>query len=397
MVNDAAYDLSFLEPKPLGRIRWPVLSIAPDLSGTCNLACRYCAEAASQPRRPPMKPETLDEALKFLFRGAKRLKNTLSIRLGSGEPLLAFPLMQHLANRLNEENESAGNKTPKVFLTTNGTLISDEIQDWLVTSGWNIKISLDGPKAIHDKWRVTPRGLGTFDSIADRVSYLSARVPERLSVTAVLCRENDPKDVFDSIAALNVPRIELVPVAHSDNKILPTRDDIKRYQKFLKTYVQYFLSEDVRHPPPMLIGLEKCAVRLMGYNLGRIACGAGRSFVGVCSQGDLYPCFRFIGIDKYKLGSLEAGLNIEAIRTFKAGPGRCYEYRQACSRCWAAPICTGPCFACTEIFGPGNYEPIEVHCAYSRVTAEAAIQLVNQLREQFPQRLLWFLPRVDGV
>ena len=376
-------------PPPLQAGLWPVNALALDVSGRCNLACRYCAEAATQPRRHPMTTEILEAAWSFLFPDGTP-RRSASIRLGSGEPLLALPLLQQLSRLIETRTEP--NDRPAVFLTTNGTLITNEVRDWLVTTGWHVKISLDGPASIHDAWRVRPDGHGTFARVAEVVADLAQQMPERFSVTAVLCHEADPQQVFDAIAQLGVRRIELVPVAHHDESIQPDAEDVERYEEFIQTYARRYLESAVDGVPPTLVRFANRVARVMGYDNWRVSCGAGRSFYGVGPDGDLFPCFRFIGVEAYRLGHVTLGLDTEATAAFWQRAGCTYEARVPCKECWAAPLCGGPCFACAEMFGPGDGQPLNLHCAYVLADARAAVWLVNQLRANDPERLLAFLP-----
>lgn len=368
-------------------IPWKVNSLAIDASGSCNMGCRYCAEATTQPPRAPMTPETLDAAWSLLFPDG-RLRGGTTLRFGSGEPLLAIPLLRRLAELLEQGADSESSR-PEVFITTNGTLIDDPTADWLATTGWHIKVSLDGPASIHDRWRVMPDGRGTHGRVREAVLGLARRIPDRFSVTAVLCRGADPREVFESIADLGVKRIELVPVAHHNSEFLPDAADVARYYEFVRDHARRILRNE-QAPPPTLVRFANRIPRIMGYDNGRIQCGAGRSFYGVGPGGDLYPCFRFIGLDAYRLGHVSSGVDNAA--AFRAGPGRPYEGRAPCRDCWAAPLCGGPCFACAEMFGPGDGAPFSVNCAYVLADAQAAVRLVDQLREQAPERLLAFLP-----
>lgn len=385
------FDYDSVDPPPLGEGPWPIVALAPDLAGECNLACGYCAEAATQPRRYPMSPETLDAVWHFMFPDG-RPKTGFSIRLGSGEPLLALPLLRRLAKLVEEGNGSAADERPSVFLTTNGTLIDSEVGDWLASSGWYVKISMDGPKSIHDRWRISRAGRGTYEQVASIAADLARRMGSRFSATAVLCHDNDPKEVFEAIARLGVRRIVLVPVAHQDKAVLPSISDIKRYELFVDDYARQRVESKEADKLSTLVRFADCVVRVMGYDTHRVSCGAGRSFLGVGPDGDLYPCFRFIGLEPYRLGRLSTGLDKEAMAAFQHGPGRPYEQRTPCCKCWAAPLCGGPCFACSEMFGPGEGQPVALHCAYKLADATAAVWLVNELRKHNPERLLSFLP-----
>ncbi len=375
---------------------WPVSDLALDVSGSCNLACRYCAEAATQPRRRPMAMETFSAALKFLLRD-ERPRPGSSIRFGSGEPLLALPLLKRVQAHLDTLSENGPVSRLAVFLTTNGTLIDKCTGEWLAESGWHVKISLDGPEPIHDAYRITPRGHGTYRGIAAAARMLAQRIPERFGVTSVLCRGTDPKVVFDGIEGLGAKRIEFVPAVHRDPSIRPGDTDVRRYEVFVRNYARRWAEAADTSRIPTLVRFAKTVARVMGYNTWRIQCGAGRSFFGVGPAGDLYPCFRFIGIDKYRLGHVSSGPDPEAARAFRCVIGRTYEQRSPCRECWSAPLCGGPCFACAELFGPGDGEPYLLQCAYTRADARAAVWLVKRLRKYDPQRLLFFLPRLRGT
>ncbi|MGE5342818.1 MAG: radical SAM protein [Candidatus Omnitrophota bacterium] len=364
---------------------WPVSSLALDISGSCNLGCRYCAEGATQPPRHPMSEAVLEQAWRFLLPDGKA-KQEFSIRLGCGEPLLNLSLMKKMAQMV---------PAVSLALTTNGTLIDRETMDWLIDSGWIVKISIDGPEQIHDRWRVMRNGEKTYRHIAEVVTEMARRIPERFSVTAVLCQGTNPAEVFDGLENLGVRRIEMVPVVHRDPSILPGDHELEMYKAFLKHYTDRWVAADEASVPPMLLRFENCMIRLMGYSLVRVSCSAGRGFIGVGPDGDLYPCFRFVGIDQYRIGHLATGLDPERVKAFVDGIGRPYDRRETCRTCWGAPVCTGPCYACAEMFGPGEGQPVPVQCAYTLANIEAAVSLVNTLRESDPEKLLKFLPRIN--
>jgi uncharacterized protein len=395
------FDPEYITAPPLIDGPWMVQSLVLDVSGTCNMACRYCAESITMPKRVPMSPEILDAAWKFLFpKGVKAIsqktfKNQIfSFHVGTGEPFLNFPLMQELG-KMVDQARSEGVENLHVFLTTNGSLLNEEIMEWLIASRWNIKISFDGPAAIHDRWRIFPGGEGTYDRTAQALAYLAGRVPDRVAACAVICRGGDPAGVFDAVESLGVRIVDMAPVAHRDESIIPGPDDIETYRKFIMDYAARFLQEDIddKNPPAMLTNLNQCVMRLMGYKLGRVVCGAGRHYQALGPGGDIYPCGRLIGVEKYRVGHIETGLDEEATAAFCNDAGRTYERREACSHCWAAPLCCGPCYACSEMFGPGGGEPIDYQCAYMLATAEAAHFVVSQLRENNPERLLMFMPQ----
>lgn len=365
-----------------------LLSIAIDVSGRCNMACRYCAEAASQPERKPMTVEVLEAAVRLLDVNAPPGARP-SVRIGSGEPLLALPLLRRLHALLAESAASID-----VFVTTNGTLIDDEVADWLASTGWRIKISLDGPQPIHDAWRRNRNGAPTYERVAQALRRMVRRCPERTSVAAVLCHDADPADVFEAIASLGVRRIELLPVASrpatGERDMRPTADDVTAYVEFVNGFARG--AADRPEARPTLVRFEDCIRKVMGYGNCRVRCGAGRSYVCVGPDGALYPCFRFAGVERFRIGNVEGGFDKLAASAFRRGAGRAAHHRARCRTCWAAPLCGGPCFSVSEFFAAGDGTPDGLHCAYRLADARAAFKLVSRLREDSPEKLTSFLP-----
>lgn len=383
------FDPRDVEPPLLKAGKWNINALALDVSGACNLACRYCAEAATQPRRPPMTMETFIAAWNRFFPPGRDLAG-VSLRFGSGEPLLAFELLREIADYVDRDVRKRGCGMPAFFLTTNGTLINGEIGEWLIGSGWNVKISFDGPQHIHDAWRVGPENAKTFAKVKGVVEQFARAMPDRFSVTGVLCRGSDPAEVFRAIADTGVRKIELVPAVHHDVSVLPSQDDIGKYRSFIAEYIEAFARD--KHTA-VLVRLASRVARVLGFDNCRVHCGAGRSFVCVGPEGKIYPCFRFAGVSGFEIGTLPAGLNDNEQQFFNTGIGLPYEQRGNCRDCWAAPLCGGPCFASSAMFGEKDSPVPMINCAFVLADAAGAIKLVRKLRKANPSRLLAFLPQ----
>lgn len=80
-------------------------------------------------------------------------------------------------------------------MTTNATLLTDEIVDFLYENGVSLTISLDGPQNVQDNSRVfAESGKGTFEVIMGKLDHIKEKYPgymENISFNAVLDEKND--------------------------------------------------------------------------------------------------------------------------------------------------------------------------------------------------------------
>lgn len=371
-----------VNPAPLDEQKYPAISsLAIDVTGYCNLQCIYCAESSTMPIRKGITQETLDKALQALFNWSKP-KTAVSIHLGSGEPLLKPDIVIEIGKKARQIAK-AQQRHLSLYLTTNGTCLNEQIIERLIKDKWNLKISFDGDPETQNRNRKYKTGKETYNQVSKAVYILAHKIPEKFSTTSVLCKGADPFKIFYHIAELGVKRIELVPVAAvEDTKLRLEKNDLDLYRSFITDYAQKLASGET---VPINIRFHNRLLRVLGFKNNRTPCGAGRNFFAVGDSGKIYPCFRFIGIEKYVLGDLNL-IKPELVQAFINTSGRTYDYRETCRQCWAAPLCGGPCFACSELFGSGSTLP--EFCEIVLAESEAAIWLVDLLKQNNPERLL---------
>lgn len=382
MGREIAFDPELIYPLPLDEEAFPdISSLAIDISGSCNLNCTYCAESMTLPKRAPMDKEVLVRSIEMLFKSSSS-GASLSIVFGSGEPLLQ-PELVKLAGKLARRLARKTNRRLSLFLTTNGTLLDSQITKWLIDDAWEVKVSLDGPREIHDRFRRDSNGRGTFDRIRRQVINLLKKIPERVSTTAVLCKGSDPEQIYNEIAGLGVRTIELVPLAiHKDSPFIPGETEVEKYREFIFSYAERAVkSGDM----PVITRFQTRLKRVMGIGNRQVACWAGRRFFAAGPDGSLYPCYRFIGLEEFRLGGIREGICNEALKRFTINGARPSSERAQCAKCWVSPLCDGPCFACTELIGSGS--PLPGFCEMMIADCEAVLWLAETLRDREPERL----------
>ena len=131
----------------------------------CNLACPYCFEEGVRVGSY-MSPETADCLLAMIERDHLAHGRQVSLDFYGGEPLLSGSLIRSIAGRLKRASEEKG--FPFSFsLVSNGTLLNRTLAEELKTLGLKaVKVTLDGPREVHDRSRPFASGRGSsFDAI----------------------------------------------------------------------------------------------------------------------------------------------------------------------------------------------------------------------------------------
>ncbi len=131
---------------------------------TCNLRCGYCFADTGALWRPP-GIDVLRSGQKspgFLIQSSKHRQH-IEVDFFGGEPLLNFDVCKALV-AYGKEQGQLHNKIFKFTLTTNGVLLTDEVQQFLNDEGISAVLSLDGRKETNDRMRVFPMARGPTTS-----------------------------------------------------------------------------------------------------------------------------------------------------------------------------------------------------------------------------------------
>lgn len=106
----------------------PILkSLCLHVAHDCNLRCGYCFAGTGDfgGHRALMSNKIAEQAIEFAISGSKKRHN-LEIDLFGGEPLMNVSVVKHIINYVRKR-ETEVNKNIKLTLTTNGTLLNDDI------------------------------------------------------------------------------------------------------------------------------------------------------------------------------------------------------------------------------------------------------------------------------
>ena len=121
-----------------------------------------------------MSWDTAKKAIDFFLKRNIELPEII-IGFYGGEPLLEFDLIKKCVEYVESIVEGK-----KVFfnITTNGTLLTDEVVDFFVEKDFKLSISLDGSQKEHDVNRKFRDGSGSFNTIINNIKRIKTRYPQ---------------------------------------------------------------------------------------------------------------------------------------------------------------------------------------------------------------------------
>ena len=344
LLDDAAFEAE-LDARFSGTCNTLVLSVA---SG-CNLACRYCYCSVCRdelPNKGLMDEETALLAVERLFAAADP-KMGVRVTFFGGEPLLNKSVIRRVVERCNELAAARGQKAG-YSITTNATLMDEETAALIVENNFGLMASLDGPQALHDGQCPTRDGHGSFAAAVAGISLLLARGARVTARCTMAHPAPNAMDLIRFFADFGVSRVVLGTVY---NPTFPsacdfTEEDDRAFRRCMRDEViPWMLAERAAGRTPIYDPFEEIG-QFQGEEthpekVPGLRCGACHGAMAVGPDGTLYPCHRFVGMEKWALGRLADGPDRSKCEAFWR------DYRAAmkgtCGSCWAYRVCGGPC------------------------------------------------------
>ena len=363
----------------------------------CNLRCSYCIFSGGYYNREHgtehMKFETAIRAIDYAIVHSKNAEE-FGFSFYGGEPLLAFDLIRDCIRYIRTRYPD---KNPCLTITTNGTLLYGERLDFLVEEGFDVMISLDGPKEMHDANRKYGDGRGSFEDIMQHLAEIKLKYPKfysRLRINTVLSQNHDFScvkefyeidDVLDEIA-LNVSFV------NDNNK--------KEVQSYEESFLVSYDIERIKMLLSMIGLLDESLVSkltfpyraeliqlmeelqmqrpLVGvcHHSGPCIAGAQRTFVDV--DGNFFPCERVSETSEIMcIGNLDEGIDIEkAAKLVNIGTYT----QEECKGCWNIRSCM-LCAATMDDMGQLSRTLKLKKCAQSKRNKQLQLKEVLLLRE----------------
>jgi uncharacterized protein len=383
--------------------------LAKPTGSACNLDCAYCffleKEQLYPGARSRMTDQVLERYVRQLFEAQRAPEVTIAWQ--GGEPTLMGLEFFRRAVACAQRYAPPGT-TVSHTIQTNGTRLNGDWAAFLAEHGFLVGLSIDGPRALHDRYRRDKAGRPTFDRVMRGLEHLRARGVSWNALTAVHAgNADDPVSVYRFLRdECGATFMQFIPIVE-----LPSRDGVpygdavtersvtaEQWGRFLtgvfdewvrcdvgEVYVQMFdaaLANWYGEPPGLCVHAPTCGTALaLEFN------------------GDLYSCDHFVdpGHLLGNIGEQPLGALADSGAQRRFGLDKRDALPACCRSCSVLAACHGGCpkdrFVAAPDGGPGlNYlcagfkaffahvdEPMRAMCALLRA-GRAPSEIVGRYR-----------------
>jgi uncharacterized protein len=390
--------------------------LAKPTGAVCNLDCAYCFFLSKEMLYPGSRFRMADELLEAYLRQLMEAHAgvpEVTIAWQGGEPtLMGLDFFRRSVERARAYLKPGQRALHTI--QTNGVLLDDEWAAFFREHGFLVGISIDGPRELHDAYRVDKGGKGTFDRVMDGLDTLRRGSVEFNTLTTLHAANADhPVEVYrflrdecGSQFHQYIPIIERVadPVADESAPWSSWRDrplytqegsavtdrslTAEQYGRFLidifeewvrrdvgTVYVQMFdvaLGNWVGAPPSLCVHSETCGLAL-----------------ALEHTGDLYSCDHFVE-PAYKLGNITMTSMLELVGSEKQrrfGQDKRDTLPRYCLECDVRFACHGGCPKDRFIETPDGEPGLNYLCAGYKDFFHHVDRLMRFMAEQLRRGL----------
>lgn len=367
--------------------------MAKPTGAVCNLDCDYCFFLSKELLNPNgnfrMTPELLEVYLRQLLNGHQD-RDEVVVAFQGGEPTM---MGLDFFRRVIELERGLARPGQRILntLQTNGTLLTDAWGDFLAEHSFLVGISIDGPRQMHDSYRVDKAGRATFDRVMRGLSVLRGHGVDFNVLTTVNAANQDHGcEVYTFLRDECGARfLQFIPIVErvTEQTRLPLEDvrhlraserplylqegtgvtsrtvAAARYGQFLVDVFEQWLRGDVGRV--FVQDFDTALSHWIGDRMGGVCVHAetcGRQ-IALERNGDVYSCDHFVE-PKYRLGNILDGTTlrdlVDSPRQRRFGAYKLNSLPTKCRTCPVRFACNGGCpkdrFLSTSDGEPGlNY------------------------------------------
>lgn len=348
------------------------------LLNKCNIKCDYCYEEGGTfgMTYSRMSRELAFKSIDEIYANYKSVDFLMFF---GGEPLLMARDFPAICDYVIAKCEERGVPSPQFGVITNAVLVNDKIVDIFKKYNITVTVSIDGPADVHDHFRKTKAGTGSHTlSVAGYWKLKNAGI--NTFIQSTLSEENIGERSVESIVEYfndeldcSSPHMTAAGI-DGDGSVKPNvRDGLRRSAR------EYIEAVGDGRKPKGFSMVDSMLRGLIDPKESEFTCPAGFE-IAVSPDGQLYPCFMFVGKDEFYLGSVQTGIDDEywtRLEDFMARSDK--RTRLGCSTCWARNLCSSCMGNNNNCAGSADLNPA-FHCDIIRGCAKEVISALGDLQ-----------------
>jgi uncharacterized protein len=379
----------------------------------CNLDCTYCFYLEKEklyPAKPEgslpaawaMPPDVLEAYIRQYIEA--QAGPVISFAWQGGEPTLLG--VDFFRRAVELQKKHANGKRIENSLQTNGVLLDDRWGEFLAANRFLIGLSIDGPRHLHDRYRVDKGGQPTFDRVMRGLGFLKKHGVEFNTLTVVQ-RDNSqhPLEVYRFLQEAGsrfmqfipiVERISNAPDPHGLTLVAPRAGEARlaewsvdavEYGKFLCAIFDTWVRHDVGRVFVQIfdVALENWLGMPASLCVFRETCGLA---LAIEHNGDLYSCDHFV-YPEYRLGNVlreNLGDMVPGAQQTSFGLDKRDSLPRYCRECEVRFACHGECPKHRFIRTPDGEEGLNYLCAGYKLFFNHIDPYMRFMAEELRQR-----------
>jgi uncharacterized protein len=339
--------------------------LAKPIGPICNLDCKYCFYLEKESLYPnvdkwAMPADVLDSYIRQYIEAHDM--PVVNFAWQGGEPTLLG--VDYFRKLVEIQKRYANGKQIQNAFQTNGVLLNDAWAELFKENGFLIGLSIDGPRELHDTYRVDKGGQPTFDKVMRGMEVLKHHGIEFNTLTTVhRGNADEPLAVYRFLRDNGSGFMQFIPIVeriashttaeglqlispnfHDQARVAPWSVEPKQFGRFLCGIFDEWVRNDVGRVFVQLfdVSLEMWTGLEASLCVFRRQCGAA---LAIEHCGDLYSCDHFV-YPENRLGNimespLETLVSSDQQRSF--GEAKETTLPKYCRECDVRFACNGEC------------------------------------------------------
>lgn len=346
----------FDKNNPLKKSRL-VKHIKIQLGLSCNYSCDYCSQKFVE-RMPETSKKDIDSFMEKFNKLEFDEQSGLRVEFWGGEPLVYWKTLKPLAETIAEKF-SDWKRKPQFSIITNGSILTDDIIDWLMMMDFSVSISHDGPGQ-------SVRGPDPFDDPEAKKRILGfhrmmSRLGKSFSFNPMMNSKNKSrKEIYEWFVKLTGdPNVVLgeggIVDAYDEDGIINSLQTKQEHFEYRRTaFADIFTTQGK-------IGFFGQLAKIDGF-IGSVLTHTNSKFLGqkcgmddehtlaVDLRGNVMTCQNVSSLEMGKNGESHHGGTLDDFDNVRIKTSTHWSNRKECSGCPVLHLCKGACMFLDEKF-----------------------------------------------